>query len=106
MKKDSKFKIGKKEVEKIAKLARLSFNEKEIEKMEKELSKILAYVEKLKEIDVSKIEPTSHSILIKNVMRKDKAENGKSRVQNLKLLESMPQRKGNYLVVKKVIHEA
>ena len=44
--------ISKKEVQHIAKLARLGLTEKEIEKHQKEFLKILDYMEKLKEIDV------------------------------------------------------
>ena len=54
--------IIRKEVEHIAKLARLGLSEREIEKMRGELSKILDYIEKLKEVDVSEVEPTSHSV--------------------------------------------
>ena len=63
--------ISKEEVEHIAKLARLGLTEKEIGKFQKELSLILDYVEKLKEVDVSKVEPTSHPLKVENVMRKD-----------------------------------
>jgi len=63
--------ISKKEVQHIAKLARLGLTEKEIGKHQKEFSKILDYIEKLKEVDVSKIEPTSHSLKVKNIVRKD-----------------------------------
>ncbi len=63
--------ISKEEVKHIAKLARLGLTEKEIEKFQKELSSILDYVEKLKEVDVSKVEPTSHPLKMENVMRKD-----------------------------------
>ncbi|OGZ23935.1 MAG: asparaginyl/glutamyl-tRNA amidotransferase subunit C [Candidatus Nealsonbacteria bacterium RIFCSPLOWO2_01_FULL_41_9] len=63
--------LAKEEIKHIAKLARLGLTEKEIERFQKELSKILDYVEKLKEVDVSSVEPTSHSVLLKNVTRKD-----------------------------------
>lgn len=48
--------ITKEEVQHIAKLARLGLTENEIEKFRKELSSILDYVEKLKEVDVSGVE--------------------------------------------------
>jgi len=65
--------ISKEEVKHIAKLARLGLTEKEIAKYQRELSSILDYVEKLKEVDVSRVEPTSHSIAMENVMRDDRA---------------------------------
>lgn len=66
--------ITKKEVEHIAKLSRLGLKEKEIEKFQKELSKILDYIEKLKEVDISGVEPTSHSLAIENIKRRDNPE--------------------------------
>lgn len=63
--------ITKQEVKHIAKLARLGLTEKEIEKFQKDLSTILDYIEKLKEVNIEGIEPTSHSVLLENVTRKD-----------------------------------
>jgi aspartyl-tRNA(Asn)/glutamyl-tRNA(Gln) amidotransferase subunit C len=92
--------ITKKEVQHIAKLARLGLTEKEIRKMEKELSKILDYIEKLKEVDISKVKPTSHSLLLENVMREDKSS--KLKVESSKLLELAPETKNGYLKVKSI----
>lgn len=61
------------EVKHIAKLARLGLIEKEVEKYRKDLSDILGYIEKLKEVDIEGVEPTSHSILLENITRKDEA---------------------------------
>jgi len=95
--------IKKEEVKHIAKLARLRLTEKEVEKFQKELSSILDYFEKLKEVDVSEIEPTSHPFQMENVMRNDessafvKATAGKE-----KLLELAPETKEGYLKVKSI----
>jgi len=56
--------ISKEEVKHIAKLARLGLSDKEIGEFQKELSKILNYIEKLKEVDISNVKPTSHSIQV------------------------------------------
>jgi aspartyl/glutamyl-tRNA(Asn/Gln) amidotransferase C subunit len=99
--KNQKLKIDKAKVKHIAKLARLGLKEKEIEKYQKELSAILDYIEKLKEVDVSKVEPTSHPLKIKNVMREDR---GREKFEDpKKLLDLMPEKKENYLKVKKII---
>lgn len=63
--------LTKDEVKHIAKLARLGLGEEEIEKFQKDLSTILDYIEKLKKVDISKVEPTSHSVLLENIKRKD-----------------------------------
>jgi aspartyl-tRNA(Asn)/glutamyl-tRNA(Gln) amidotransferase subunit C len=94
--------ITRKEVKHIAKLARLGLTEKEIEKFQKELSKILDYIEKLKEVDVSEIEPTGHSIEINNVMREDEI-NQKIKTKSEKLLALAPERKNGYLKVKSIL---
>ena len=96
--------ISKKEVKHIAKLARLGLSEKEMEKMEKELSSILEYFEKLKEVDVSQVEPTFHSVPIENVMREDKI-NAKRNTQGAKLLYSAPDTKDGYLKVKSIFKD-
>jgi len=63
--------ISPKEVQHIAKLARISITKKEEGKFQKDLSSILNYIEKLKEVDIAETLATSHPLLIKNVMRKD-----------------------------------
>ena len=69
--------------------------------MEKELSSILDYFEELKKVDISGIEPTTHSILVENVMRDD--ESRKSRVESRKLLDLAPETKNNYLKTKTIL---
>jgi len=94
--------ISKEEVKHTAKLARLSLSEKEIKKMQKELSFILDYIEKLKEIDVSGVKPTSHSIEMENVWRKDEL-NLELKTKNKKLLDLSPETKDGYLKVKSIL---
>ena len=66
--------ISKKEVQHIAELARLGITESEIIKFQKDLSSVLGYADKLKKIDVSNVEPTSHPLKIENVTRRDEAK--------------------------------
>ena len=54
-----------------AQLARLHLSEEEIAKFQMQLSQILAYVEKLEQVDVTGIEPTAHANAIFNVFRED-----------------------------------
>jgi len=63
--------INKKDVEYVAKLARIGLEEAEIEHLTKQLEAILEYISKLNELDISKVEPTSHVLPIKNVYRED-----------------------------------
>ncbi len=94
--------ISKEKVKYIAKLARLALSEKEIERYQNDLSKILEYFEKLKEVDVSRVKPTFHPLKIKNVFRED-VETKKDIEKIKKLIELMPEKKDGYLKVKKVL---
>jgi aspartyl-tRNA(Asn)/glutamyl-tRNA(Gln) amidotransferase subunit C len=93
--------ISKEKVQHIANLARIGLTEREIKKFQKELSAILDYVEKLKEVNIDAIEPTSHSILVENVMRKDEIVKNKED-ENIKLLKLSPEIKESYLKVKSI----
>ncbi len=64
-------KISRQEVEHVAKLARLELSEQDAETLTGQLSNILTYVEKLNELDTAGVEPTSHVLDIKNLMRDD-----------------------------------
>ena len=63
--------IGDKDVEHVARLARLALSESERSRMRDQLSAILQYIDKLKAIDVEGVEPTSHAVPLVNVMRDD-----------------------------------
>ena len=91
--------ISKEEVKHIAKLARLGLSEKETEKFQKELSSILDYIEKLKEVDISEVEATSHPFFIENVMRKDEPYQGED---GKKLVGQSPEKKDNFIKVKSI----
>lgn len=58
-------------VKHIAKLANLSLKHEEGKKFEKQLSEILSYVEKLKEVDTKNVEITSQVTGLENITRKD-----------------------------------
>jgi len=66
--------ISKKEVEHVAKLARLELTEDEKEKFTKQFSNILDYFNQLSEVNTENIEPMAHAIPMVNVMREDKAQ--------------------------------
>ncbi|MBI2625092.1 MAG: Asp-tRNA(Asn)/Glu-tRNA(Gln) amidotransferase subunit GatC [Candidatus Nealsonbacteria bacterium] len=94
--------ISKKEIEHIAKLARLGLSDAEIKKYKNDLSSILGYIEKLKEVDISGIEPTSHSVIVESVTREDEAKAEESEVVR-KLAEMAPDKKNGYVKVKSVL---
>ena len=63
--------ITREEVEHVARLARLQLTDAELERMRAELDAILAYIDKLRALDVEGVEPTSHAVPLVNVMRDD-----------------------------------
>lgn len=65
--------ISKKDVEHVAKLARLGLSEAEKDLFASQLSNILEYAETINKLDTSKVQPTSHVIPMKNVLREDRA---------------------------------
>ena len=94
--------ISKEDVKRVAKLARIGITKKEEEKFAKDLSSVLDYIEKLKEVDVSMVKPTSLSSSIENVMRGDE-ESSKFKVKSSKLLEAAPEIKDRYLKTKQIL---
>lgn len=63
--------ISREEVEHVARLARLHFDEEELTRLQPELGQIIDYVRQLAELDLSGLEPTSHAVPLKNVLRSD-----------------------------------
>jgi aspartyl-tRNA(Asn)/glutamyl-tRNA(Gln) amidotransferase subunit C len=59
------------DVKYVAHLARISLTPEEEQKIGAQLGDILGYIEKLKELDVSQVEPTAHAVPLINVTRPD-----------------------------------
>jgi aspartyl-tRNA(Asn)/glutamyl-tRNA(Gln) amidotransferase subunit C len=63
--------ITRAEVEHVARLARLQLTEPEKDRLAGELGAILAYIDKLRQLDTGGVEPTSHAVPLVDVMRDD-----------------------------------
>lgn len=63
--------LSREEVEQIAHLARLHLTEEEIVQYQAELSDILAYADRLNDLDLEGVEETTHAVKARNVFRKD-----------------------------------
>jgi aspartyl-tRNA(Asn)/glutamyl-tRNA(Gln) amidotransferase subunit C len=63
--------IDREQVLHVAKLARLELTEDEVERMSGELSSILEAIERIAELDLEGVEPTSHVVSLENVLRAD-----------------------------------
>jgi aspartyl-tRNA(Asn)/glutamyl-tRNA(Gln) amidotransferase subunit C len=55
----------------VARLARLRLTDDEVDRLAAELPKILEHIEKMKELDLEGVEPTSHVVDVTNVLRED-----------------------------------
>jgi aspartyl-tRNA(Asn)/glutamyl-tRNA(Gln) amidotransferase subunit C len=91
------------DVEKIAHLARLELTEAEKQQYLGQLSAILHYAERLNELDLTDILPTSHAIAQQNIMRPDVAEPS---LPLDDLLFNAPQQKENQFVVQAVLDDS
>lgn len=92
--------VGRKDVEHIAELARLKFTEEELDNFTGQLNEILAYVEKLNELDTEKVEPLSHPIEGSNVFREDEV---KPSISTEDALKNAPKKDEQFFHVPKVI---
>ena len=91
--------ISKKEVENIAKLARLDLTEKEIENMQKDLSEVLDYFNSLQKIK-DKAKPTK--IVGRDVLRKDEAKSQNEETVK-RLINAAPDKRGDHIKVKTIL---
>lgn len=92
--------ISKEQVEKVAKLARLSVSEGEKEMFAKQLSQILTHVDKLNQYDTKDVESTSAVLGQVNVFRDDIV---RPSLPVEKALANAPEREGNGFSVPKII---
>jgi aspartyl-tRNA(Asn)/glutamyl-tRNA(Gln) amidotransferase subunit C len=95
-------KITKKDVEHVARLARLALSEEEKERYTAQLESILEYIEKLNQLDTKDVPPTTHVLSLSNVWREDKAEPDRFGSTEA-ILKNAPESEGPYFRVKKII---
>jgi aspartyl-tRNA(Asn)/glutamyl-tRNA(Gln) amidotransferase subunit C len=93
-------KITRKEVEYVAHLARLQLSPEQAESFTARLDEILNYFEKLKELDTTNIEPTSHSIPMVNAFREDKV---RPSLEIEEALQNAPEKEGGFFKVPRII---
>ena len=92
--------IDKDTVKHIAKLARISLDEKKINSLSKDLSSIMEFIEKLNELNTEQIVPLTSIIDASLRSRKDEVSDDKIRDQ---ILKNSPEKNEEFYVVPKVI---
>jgi aspartyl-tRNA(Asn)/glutamyl-tRNA(Gln) amidotransferase subunit C len=92
--------IEEKDVRHVARLARLTLSDDEVQTLARDLGDILKYVRKLEELDTSEVLPTAHAVELPTRLREDTVGLGLS----LELgLRDAPERVGDGFGVPKII---
>ncbi|MBY0122218.1 Asp-tRNA(Asn)/Glu-tRNA(Gln) amidotransferase subunit GatC [Bacillus sp. S/N-304-OC-R1] len=76
--------ISTEQVKHVAHLARLAITESDAEMFTKQLDAMISFAEQLNELDTEHVEPTSHVLDMKNVMREDIPQKGLPQSEVLK----------------------
>ncbi|MCX5891406.1 MAG: Asp-tRNA(Asn)/Glu-tRNA(Gln) amidotransferase subunit GatC [Deltaproteobacteria bacterium] len=92
--------LSREEVLHVAELARLSLGPEEVELFTRQLNDILAYVEKLQELDTTGVAPLAHVIPVFNAFREDEVRSGLPLDEALK---NAPAREQGHFLVPRVI---
>lgn len=83
-----------------AQLARLNLSEDEVSRFQAQLSQVLNYVEKLKQVDVTGVEPTAHTSPAFNIFRPDESRDW---FDSKQALANAPREANDLFIVTKVI---
>ena len=94
--------LTRQEVEQIANLARLDLSDEQIALYQEQLSAILVYADRLNELNLDGVEPTTQPVPLTNVMRADVIE---SALPTEKALANAPQRASNQFGIQAVLEE-
>ena len=77
--------ISSKDVQYIAALARIHLPQEKLESFTKSLGDIVKYVEKLQELNVDNVKPTSHAVPVGNVLRPDTVKSSLTNAEALSI---------------------
>ena len=95
-----KINLGGLDIDRVANLARLDLTLEEKVKFSAQLRDVLTYVEQLKKVDVTGVEPTAHAFPVYNVWADDVAQAG---LPVEAALKNAPAQRNNMVVVPKVV---
>lgn len=84
----------------VARLARIALSAEEEARLGAQLGNILGYIEKLKEVDVTGVEPTAHAFPLVNVVRPDEVQPS---LPHEEALRNAPSRASGLFVVPKIV---
>lgn len=95
-------KIDETQVRKVAKLSRLDLSDSEVEEFTGQLEAILAYVDKLSELNTDDVEPLAHCLPLSNCLREDVVTESLGAEA---ALANAPQRDGEFFKVPKILDD-
>ncbi len=95
-------KLKKSEIEHIANLARLELSEEELDLYGNQLSGVLDYIDQLREVDTSGVEPTAQVTGLENVLREDKVNSWDKQEQE-NAINQAPSIEDGQIKVKRVL---
>jgi len=97
--------LSKKDVEYVARLARLALSPEETERYTQQLGQILTYIEKMSALDTTNVPPTSHVLPLSNVWREDTMEPSTTETLGSpeEIIANAPEHEGSLFKVPKVI---
>jgi aspartyl-tRNA(Asn)/glutamyl-tRNA(Gln) amidotransferase subunit C len=84
----------------VAHLARLALSPEEEQKFGAQLGDVLGYIEKLKEVDISGVEPTAHAVPLVNVTRPDEV---KPSMSHEEAMRNAPAQANGLFMVPKIV---
>jgi len=88
------------DVDHVAMLARLRFDEDQKAGMAEQLSRIVEYVEKLNELDTGDVSPMAHAVPLRNVLRDDEV---RPSLDPEEALRNAPDREGDFFRVPRIL---
>jgi len=94
-------KLTREDVLKLARLARLTLSEEEVEEFRNELSEILQYVEQLQNVNVDGLQPTNQVTGLTNVTRQDEVKDYGYPASDL--LKNVPHTQDDQIKVKRML---
>jgi aspartyl-tRNA(Asn)/glutamyl-tRNA(Gln) amidotransferase subunit C len=91
---------GEIDVRYVAHLARLELSADEEKKLSAQLDAVLGYIEKLKELDVTGVEPTAHAVPMVNVIRPDET---RPSLPHEEVVRNAPKHSNGLFIVPKIV---
>jgi len=95
--------ITQDQVRRVATLARLRLDDEETRTLTEDLGRILAYVDKLSELDTSAVEPTSHVVAVESPYREDVLAERNAEEAADAAVANAPRKDGHFFAVPPII---